>query len=201
TGGFRMKAFVRYLRSRLRRDEERGAALPLVAGILVTLLGLSAFAVDLGWLYLNTSRLQRAADAAALAGVVHLPGFPALVTQDATGGATANGFEPDTGPNAPLVWQALDDNKLEVTLSTQVDTFFLTVMCFDHADVPRRAIAEYIQPVLIGSPCNSFGDGNDPSQAFWAAISGEYTAKIHGDALSSRCDWSRNMGSCVDSSN
>lgn len=181
--------------------KEKGAALPMVAGILVTLLGLAAFAVDLGWIYLNTSRLQRAADSAALAGVVHLPAFPALVTQDATAAATANGFPPDTGQNGPLTWQALGDNRLEVTLSTNVEPFFLRALGFDSFAVTRRATAEYVKPVPIGSPFDSFGDGTDDDQNFWASISGQYTAKANGDAFNSRCDWSPSIGTCVDSDN
>lgn len=197
-----MRTLARYIRSRLRGESESGAALPMVAGMLVALMGLAAFAVDLGWIYLNTSRLQRAADAAALAGVVHLPGFPALVTQDATGGATANGFPPDTGNHGPLLWEAVGDegNMLQVTLSTSVPTFFLKVLGFSEIDVVRRATAEYIKPVPIGSPFTSFGDGNNASQAFWASISGQYTSKVNGDAFNSRCDWSRTIGDCVDSS-
>lgn len=183
------------------RRKEKGAALPLVAGILATLLGLSAFAVDLGWIYLNTSRLQRAADAAALAGVVHLPAFPSRVTEDATAAATANGFPPDTGPNGPLSWRALDDNRLEVTLTTAVEPFFLRALGFDQFTVSRRATAEYIKPVPIGSPFTSFGDGTDPNQNFWASISGQYTSKVNGDAFNSRCDWSFDMGTCLDSDN
>lgn len=187
------------LARRMEHRGEKGAVLPLVAGILVVLLGLSAFALDLGWLYLSTSRLQRAADAAALAGVVHLPGFPALVDANTAAGATANGFTPGEGANT-LSWRALDDNRLEVTMGTEVPSFFLKVFGMDLFDISRRSTSEYIKPVPLGSPFNSFGDGNDPAQAFWAAISGEYTAKIHGDAFSSRCDWSRDLGTCVDSS-
>jgi len=56
-------------------NHEAGLTLIWVASMLVLLLGASAFAVDLGWIYLNGARLQRAADAAALAGVVNLPAF------------------------------------------------------------------------------------------------------------------------------
>src|SRR5690606_24526975 len=104
------------------RTSDRGAALPFVAGVLAALLGLAALAVDLGWIYLNAPRLQRAADAAALAGVVHLPAFPNRVEADAIAGATANGFEPGEGANT-LSWRAVSDNKLEVTLTSEAPSF------------------------------------------------------------------------------
>ena len=48
---------------------ERGAALVWLSLMLTFLIGAAAFAVDLGWLYVNSSRIQRTADAAALGGV------------------------------------------------------------------------------------------------------------------------------------
>jgi len=50
------------------RRGQRGATLLLVAISLVVLLGISALAIDLAWLYVARSEAQRAADAAALAG-------------------------------------------------------------------------------------------------------------------------------------
>jgi Flp pilus assembly protein TadG len=46
----------------------RAAIAPLTAILLIPLLGLVAFAVDLGWIVLTQSDLQNAADSAALAG-------------------------------------------------------------------------------------------------------------------------------------
>ena len=75
------------------RDAENGIALVWFATTLVLLIGTAGFAVDLGWLYLNSSRTQRSADAAATAGVVHLPGFPANADLDARDAARANGYD------------------------------------------------------------------------------------------------------------
>jgi Flp pilus assembly protein TadG len=47
---------------------QRGVVLPLVALLMVVLLGFAAFAVDMGYLYVVKNELQNAADAAALAG-------------------------------------------------------------------------------------------------------------------------------------
>jgi hypothetical protein len=46
----------------------RGAILPCAAFLLVVVLGMVAFAVDVGWIVLARTQLQTAADAAALAG-------------------------------------------------------------------------------------------------------------------------------------
>lgn len=182
------------------RQGEKGAALPFVAGILVVLIGLSALAVDLGWLYLNSSRLQRAADAAALAGVVHLPSDSDAVDDDTASAAGANGFPIGTGSNT-LSWQALDDNKLEVTLGATAPSFFTQVLGFETFDLEARSTAEYVKPVPMGSPSSCFGVGafaiaSLPSslshctaftQNFWAAINGPLTAKEQGDPFAVRC--------------
>ena len=52
-----------------RSARRRGAVAPLVALLLIFLLGMVAFAVDIGWIVLTESELKNAADSAALAGV------------------------------------------------------------------------------------------------------------------------------------
>lgn len=203
--------------SRLRRVislwtgtcKDDGAALPFVAVLLTLLLGIAAFAVDLGWLYLNGARLQRAADSAALAGVVYLPADMTGVTNSAVNGATANGWDIGSVNGTPiagggpddLAWQQLADNKLEVTLSTTIPTFFLKVLGFDTFDVTRVATAEYVKPVPMGSPSSCFGIGafaaaslptnlshcGSYTMNFWAAINGPHTAKEHGDPYAVEC--------------
>ncbi|HWL25865.1 MAG TPA: pilus assembly protein TadG-related protein [Ureibacillus sp.] len=52
---------------------ESGNVLVLVAALMITLIGLTALVIDGGRLYLEKSTLQKAADAAALAGAQELP--------------------------------------------------------------------------------------------------------------------------------
>src|SRR5256885_728622 len=56
--------------------EERGQTLVVVALVITMLFGFAGLALDVAWYGLNLVRMQRAADAAALAGVVYLPGNP-----------------------------------------------------------------------------------------------------------------------------
>ena len=58
---------------------ERGQVLPLMALVLVVLLGISAFAVDIGYAYYAKRQLQSTADAAALAGAQDLPSIPTAI--------------------------------------------------------------------------------------------------------------------------
>lgn len=55
-----------------RLKDETGAALILVAGTMIALLGFAALAVDAGNLFMIRTESQRAVDAAALAGAGHL---------------------------------------------------------------------------------------------------------------------------------
>jgi hypothetical protein len=198
---------IKLLRRRLELKEERGAALVWVAGSLVMLLAFSALAVDLAWIYLNSSRLQNASDAAALAGVVNLPGAPDIAQSDAEDAAGANGF-PVGGANT-VTATPLSDNSLEATLTTSVPTYFLKVLGFNSIDVTRRSTAQYVKPVPLGSPSSCFGIGSLSSvpgctvtaqQNFWAAINGWYTAREHGDPFAPKCDWA-SSGTCTDSYN
>lgn len=188
--------------------EDSGAALPFIAVTLILLLGMAAFATDLGWIYLNGSRVQRGADAAALAGVVYLPGDYPGVDAYTTHGANANGYAVGTvngdpapvGPGGPdtLAWSQLEDNQLEVTLTSSIDTFFLKVFGFDTMTISRKATALYVKPVPIGNPDSDFGDGSDN---FWAAINGRWTAHMHGDPYQTYCDWADGLSdaNCIDS--
>jgi hypothetical protein len=178
-----------------RFEEDRGAALALVASSMVLIMGMAAFGSDLAWFYLNASRVQRAADAAALGGVVWMPASPGTADSTALDIAFRNGYDdgdpdvtvtPATIPGAP--------NELEVTVRDVVPTFFAKILGFNTMAISRTARAEYIPPLRLGSPSNIFG--NDPScyatnvdcrGNFWANIHGRNTDTRMGDAYSSFC--------------
>src|SRR5438128_10171563 len=92
----------------MRRNDltdDRGQTLAIVALMLTALFGFMGLVADIGWYELNMVRVQRAADAAALAGVVYLPGnvtgaVVAAQLEAATNGF-ANGANGVTGTAAP----------------------------------------------------------------------------------------------------
>ncbi|HSJ83347.1 MAG TPA: TadG family pilus assembly protein [Acidimicrobiia bacterium] len=186
---------MRRLLQRAREGEDRGAALALVAASMVVLLGMAAFGSDLGWFYLNASRVQRAADAAALGGVIWLPAEPGTADATALDIALRNGYDDtlsdvDVDP-ALVVGQP---NQLQVTVTDEVPTFFAKILGFDSMTISRSAIAEFIPPLKLGSPDDQFGNSCDPTQPgctgqpnFWANIHGKWTATSMGDAYSSWC--------------
>ncbi len=92
-----LASVVRISRKIKRLAGQRGAVLPLVAILIVVLLGFAAFAVDLGYLHVVKGELQNAADAGALAGAGvlfdssgNLQDFSSVVEQTATATAALN---------------------------------------------------------------------------------------------------------------
>lgn len=174
------------MRRLLRRDE--GFSLAWLAMILFLLLAMAGFGTDLGWIYLNAVRTQNAVDAAALAGVVNLPGFDP--GPDAEAAARANGYDP--GGADTLNLEQTDENELYAQLSTSIEPFFMRVLGFTHFDITREAMAQYVKPVPLGSPSNCFGGGATAecpgTEDFWAAVSGRHTRVEDGDPYSTLCD-------------
>ncbi|MEX0666703.1 MAG: pilus assembly protein TadG-related protein [Acidimicrobiia bacterium] len=179
--------------------------MPMVAMMMVTLLGIAAFAVDLGWFYLNASRIQRAADSGALGGVVWMPADFAQATVSANEITRKNGYRDGFDSAVITVEEVLDQpSQLQVTVTDTVPTFFLKVFGMATQTIERTARAEFVPPLPLGSPDNQFGNGCDPRQAgctgqpnFWANIHGKYTATGMGDAFSPYCTGSSGSSGCA----
>ena len=178
---------------------EKGAILPFVALVLLLLLGLASFAVDLGWFYLNSTRIQRAAESSALAGVIHMPqayltkAEPTAIQVAATNGYVDGMDGASITVTDGLTWS--EPNQLEVTISDTVDTFLLKALGLQSQTITRSAVAEYVPPLPLGSPASQFGNSCDPNETgcnnqvnFWANIHGKYTDTRMGDAYSSYCE-------------
>lgn len=184
-------------RVRRRRDAEDGAAFLWVAGMMVALIAFVSLAVDLGWYYLRSNQIQRAADAAALAGVVHVPGFPANADFDAQIAAELNGFDSfgtlGVDADTSYLGSVVGDNEFSVELESEIDLFFAPVIGVGNLPIKATSTAQYVKPVPLGSPQNCFGrdptgticTGPDPNT--WAAISGPKTNKWNGDAYATDC--------------
>jgi Flp pilus assembly protein TadG len=84
--------FKKIDRSAIRRGEE-GQAIVLVALVAVGMVAMVGLAIDGGLGYLDATRLQRAADAAALAGVIWLPDNRSVGDARAQLAAEANGIK------------------------------------------------------------------------------------------------------------
>jgi Flp pilus assembly protein TadG len=191
---FLMKARARWTRFQADRGQEGGYVAVLTALLLTVLIGLAAFAVDVGHWYVVGQQEQRAADAAALAGVTSLPADSVGAFAAAQNYAKINGFQ--NGVKATVVTPGVDGDstRLRVTISQTVTNFFGSLMGRPTTKIGRTAVADYIGPVPLGSPCNGFGNDPDPSASanraatcttqsqFWANIGSLGQNKSNGDA-------------------
>ena len=174
---------------RLRHGRsERGIALVWLSMFLLVLMAFAGLAVDLSNWYLHADRLQRAADSAAHAGAVFLPGdAPSAVTTARTE-AARNGFNDGIvsgTPNATVtVNQEPNPNRLRVKVDSPINTFFVHLLGINSVDIEREAVAEFVSAVPMGSPENKVG--NDPENGynavqFWVNIAGRNATKRSGD--------------------
>ncbi len=177
----------------------------LTAMAMVVLLGMAAFGTDLAWFYLNASRVQRAADAGALGGVVWLPSQTATANSTALSIAKQNGYDnADADVDVTSGVVAGEANQLQVTVRDTVPTFFAKILGFQTMDIERSAVAEYIPPLKLGSPAGQFGNNCDPNQPgctgqanFWANIHGKWTDRTMGDAYASYCVGASDVPACT----
>jgi hypothetical protein len=159
-------------------------------------MGAAAMAVDLGWLLWQSIEIQHGADAAALAGVIYEPDLRTEAHTEATAAAFANGYDDVLPGTTVSVIDSVDDNtavahsgQLRVTITHQVETFFLKIFGLDDVDIARTAVAEYTAPLLLGSPESYFGD--DPAReiypGYFAKIEGNYKPTKYGDRFGALC--------------
>jgi hypothetical protein len=182
----------------------RGQILVMTGGILVILISLVGLVIDLGWYQDNVLRVQRAADAAALAGVVELPSHVGSAYSLARAEANKNGYADGVGQTVVTPTQdASNPRRLNVTITTRIDTFFMRVIGMNTLNITRSASAEYIRPIPMGSPLNYYGvyklcrvsgssiacpnitgatGGTLASQGFFGAIEGQGSNRATGDA-------------------
>src|SRR3989442_4399009 len=133
--------------------EDRGQTLVIVALMLTLLFGFVGLVADVAWYELNLIRVQRAADAAALAGVVFLPSNLSGAVTAAKNEASKNGFmDVSAGVTISVAPDAVNDRILGVTVHAPVLTFFSQLFEVAAVSARRNGRAELILPGPIGSP-------------------------------------------------
>ena len=143
----------------MRNDRaDRGQVMLLFALMGIVLFVIAGLAVDAGMSYFSSDQVERAAAAAALAGVAYLPGNVPAADNAAFVEASRNGF---TNGNATAVVNVQQPtgttNELEVTITVSVPTTFLSLVGFPAHPVKRSATAEFLPPVALGQPGASQG--------------------------------------------
>ncbi|GMQ94600.1 MAG: hypothetical protein BMS9Abin12_2098 [Acidimicrobiia bacterium] len=188
-----MRAFTRKLRRSV--TDQTGAVLVLMSLSLVVLMAMAAFAVDYGWIAYNRLEVRKAAEAAALAGVVHMPlpgsttfGAGAEPYDVALAVALQAGYNASSGSVVVTPAETSSPNQLRVTVSDQINTFFMKVFVPGPITVTGTALAEQLPPLKIGSDESHLGNTSlGGSDQFWVAINGRRDYKFYGDAYTTHC--------------
>jgi Flp pilus assembly protein TadG len=191
------------LRSRLRHHldirvhDERGVFLVWFALMLVTLLAMAGFAIDFARWNREGSDIQKAADAAALAGAVYMPddftGAQAMAAQI----AEKNGYKTGTNGTTITALKGSRPNQLKVRISRTVTNLFGSLVGANSTTISKSAVGEYQRAVNMGSPSNQFGNNPEGVSSIpvncttaypclWANVSGPNTDKVQGDAIQAK---------------
>jgi hypothetical protein len=140
------------------RREQRGQTLVIVALMLIPLLGFTGLVSDVAWYEVNLMRIQRAADAAALAGVVYLPNNVAGAQTAAQQEAAKNGYTNGAGGvTVTATPEALNNRILGVSVSAPIRSWFARLLGVTQFSARRNARAEFVLPVPMGSPEDYYG--------------------------------------------
>lgn len=152
-----------------RHGASRGQSLVIFSLIAVVLLAVVGLAVDGGFSYFASDRLERGASAAALAGVPDMPDFnsaPNDATTAALAAAAVNNWTPGGANNVAVTVAKVPDpnnaglflnNQLQVTITSDVPVFFMKLLGFGTHRESRTAIAEYLRPITFGQPGSVLG--------------------------------------------
>ncbi len=139
----------------------------------------------------SSTRAQKAADAAALAGAVFLPenvGNKAYTTAQTHRQRERLHQRLRTASRSPPRSGRLP-NQLKVTVAMPTKNPWGAIVGYNNTTIVRSAVAEYQLPQNLGSPQNSYG--NDPESAaatqpqFWGNVFGPSSTKGKGDAIQS----------------
>jgi len=190
-----------------RVSADTGYILAMVGLLIIPLIAMTAFAVDVGAWYAQGQRMQRAADSAALAGVVWASDPIDLnkwntVAREA---ATRNGYTNGVGGVTVNV-EKINRAQIRVTISQDGRQYFSRLLLSGQR-LTRSATAQFVEPVPLGSPRNYFGTGglgtstNSTSvyapERLWAAVSGQCTDKVQGDRIAARYANGTNDNGCT----
>jgi Flp pilus assembly protein TadG len=127
---------IRSLLCTLVRNQH-GSTIVLVALAMVALIGFTGLVIDGGNLYLTKSNLQKAVDAAALAGAQELPTDPFQAETEARYTAELN----EVLPEEVTVSFQETNHQITVTAVSNKSLFLFPVLGIDSASVSARAVA------------------------------------------------------------
>ena len=152
----------------MRGSGEQGVVAVWMAMLMVVLIAFTGWAVDYAHWNDERTHMQKAADAAALAGAVYLPDDPAGAFAAARNIAAKNGYP--SGVSATI---GKTTNQLKVSINASVKNSFAVAIGIGNTSLSRRATSEYesskpLDIVLIldrtGSMATPVVNGKTPLQ-------------------------------------
>jgi Flp pilus assembly protein TadG len=189
-----------------RRCEEAGYVAVFTAIMFASsCLALAATSVDTANWYVEAQKVQNAADAAALGGVVYMPQDLPTAATTARAIALRNGYDSGSPNVTVTAVQGSTASQLKVTISSRIRNTFGALIGAGHTTITRTAVADFTGPAPMGSPCNTFGNEPDTgggasaplpfgtaqgaspfancprNPQLWATIQGPETGKVQGD--------------------
>ena len=185
------------------RDRSRGQVAVIFALSIVLFVALCAVVVDVAFYWVTTLKVQRAADAAALAGAVYLPGDRTSAYAEARASATQNDYTGSGAITVTPVQDTGDPRQLDVTIAASSPAFFARVLGITSYPVTRSAKGIYVLPVPMGSPLAYYGVGdfsvNQTSPVVTPGLTGNSGARAATATPSSV--WTQNSGTLVSAVN
>jgi Flp pilus assembly protein TadG len=147
------------------REGSRGQVAVIFAMSIVLFVALCAVVVDIAFFWVTSLRVQRAADSAALAGAVYLPGDPSTAYSEARASATQNDYTGGTGVTVTPIQDSMaklngDPRQLDVTITASSPAFFARVVGISSFPITRSSKGVYVLPVPMGSPLAYYGVGD-----------------------------------------
>ncbi|MCG7344136.1 Tad domain-containing protein [Sporosarcina sp. ACRSL] len=135
--------------------DERGVTKILVALSIVVLLGFTALVVDVGAIYFEKSRLQKALDAAVLGGAQHLKVSKEQAEETAIALALENGF------NVVKNDVTTGEDYIEIEKTVPKELTFARVLGFNEADIHAVARVKLVQGLVKRSGVAPIGLQDD----------------------------------------
>jgi Flp pilus assembly protein TadG len=141
------------------RALKRGQMAVAMLLVMLPLLGVVGLGADIGLLYFHWGIVQKAADAAVLAGAGYLPNHPSTAQTKATGYATQNGLK-----NSEIVSNTVAPDNMSITMTTSrtVPYYFLQLVGLSSGTVKPIAKAGIQQDtegarglIPVGLPCTA----------------------------------------------
>ncbi|HXF50070.1 MAG TPA: pilus assembly protein TadG-related protein [Dehalococcoidia bacterium] len=162
---------------------ERGQVLPLVAGLIVVLLGMTALAVDIGGFVAHRRSLQNAADAMALAAAQELAdpvtsSVRQAVIDRATQWGEKNGIDPDEIEEIRVIPKSGQNPNPEVQVRIRED----------HRFVFARAIGITSHDVTASAGAIKTTPGGTSGVVPWALLNSEVQGAIPGALVTLKYD-------------